>query len=415
MTAGTAQASRYYVVTIRGLINRLWSPLGALVLAVVVTLALGWWLNARLLAVVPTLVAIMLVGALLPIASIRGLQVSLHFRAHRVREGDRTSVELIIHNKSWLPVLGLHEQQPARNAAMLTLDPVPIVQPRQTVRSHQEITPLRGIYPSTPVRVGTSFPFGLTCAVRAVTCAQPLVVWPRTFPAAPPPELGGMRETIVGVATHRTGSGGDVVGLRPYRRGDSTRWIHWPQSARHGELIVREYQAAAIPRIWIVLDVDPEVHAGVGSAGSREWAIRVAASLAAQWIECGAEIGLCLPHRRIEPRGGRRHAHDLLDALAAIGPADAEPIGAAISALEAVGERSGSVLITTDTRLRIDPTAHSANRIVMLRCAGFFDPAISPAARKRTGPTERVWRTISGPADVPRVLAHAMRSTAHVG
>ena len=40
----------------------------------------------------------------------------------------------------------------------------------------------------------------------------------------------------------RKGIGQDYYGVREYVRGDSLRHIHWRSSARHGQLIVKEYQ-----------------------------------------------------------------------------------------------------------------------------------------------------------------------------
>ena len=61
------------------------------------------------------------------------------------------------------------------------------------------------------------------------------------------------------LARDRPGTWGDVLGVRPYRRGDVLRRIHWPQSARHGQLVVCEVQASR-PSVQIVLDTHPESH-----------------------------------------------------------------------------------------------------------------------------------------------------------
>lgn len=70
---------------------------------------------------------------------------------------------------------------------------------------------------------------------------------------------GGSRRSI-----HR-GSGLDIAGARPYRRGDSVRGIDWKASARvssargSDEFIVRERFAEDRPRVVIVVDRRPEM------------------------------------------------------------------------------------------------------------------------------------------------------------
>jgi uncharacterized protein (DUF58 family) len=54
---------------------------------------------------------------------------------------------------------------------------------------------------------------------------------------------------------NRSSSDGEYAGLRPYRRGDSIRSIHWQQSARHERLIVRERAASQQSICVVCLDV----------------------------------------------------------------------------------------------------------------------------------------------------------------
>ena len=166
------------------------------------------------------------------------------------------------------------------------------------------------------------FPFGLWEASRPLEVAAPLLVWPRTFPVGPVPDAEGSQASD-GLATRdRAGHWGDPLGVRPYRRGDPLRRVHWGLTARHGELIVREVQSNAVPRVQIVLDSHAAAHAGSGPDGSREWAIRVAASLAEGWIAQGAEVELVLDGRSILPRGGsaRARSRAVLDAMARFRP-----------------------------------------------------------------------------------------------
>lgn len=88
---------------------------------------------------------------------------------------------------------------------------------------------------------------------------------------------------------------------RDYRPGDSPRHIHWRSSARHGRLIVRQYDSLAISEMLLLLNTSPAVHAGAGSRNSLEVAIELAASMAQaltrQGIRCGLVAGL-------RPEGG---------------------------------------------------------------------------------------------------------------
>ena len=56
----------------------------------------------------------------------------------------------------------------------------------------------------------------------------------------------------------RAGSGLDVVrGVREYVAGDPARLVHWPVSAHHGSLVVKELEDPASHRLAIVVDLTP--------------------------------------------------------------------------------------------------------------------------------------------------------------
>lgn len=56
----------------------------------------------------------------------------------------------------------------------------------------------------------------------------------------------------------RAGTGLDVVrGVREYVPGDPARLVHWPVSARHGSLVVKELEDPASHRLAIVVDLRP--------------------------------------------------------------------------------------------------------------------------------------------------------------
>ncbi|WIB64251.1 DUF58 domain-containing protein [Curtobacterium sp. MCBD17_040] len=106
-----------------------------------------------------------------------------------------------------------------------------------------------------PATVRVADPFGLVHVDRVVVAAQEIVVVPRTT------VLGaietGVLSGAVSAEAGRTGQGGsaDDSELRPYRPGDPIRRVHWGQSAKRGELHVRQTAQAQPPEATVLLDV----------------------------------------------------------------------------------------------------------------------------------------------------------------
>jgi uncharacterized protein (DUF58 family) len=103
---------------------------------------------------------------------------------------------------------------------------------------------------------------------------------------------GGRPQAIeieASVAAPRAGSGTDLFGVREYRPGDSLRRIHWRSSARHGELVVREYEPPGVQTLGIFCDPNP-VDTGVADKVAR-----LAASEAWDCIRNGGRVMLWGP------------------------------------------------------------------------------------------------------------------------
>jgi uncharacterized protein (DUF58 family) len=110
----------------------------------------------------------------------------------------------------------------------------------------------------------------VTCARRkSVPLPAPLHVGPR--PLAPPhpfPELFG----AWGDGAPRPAAVGDVVrGVRDYVPGDPVRRVHWLSSARRGDLVVKEVEDPAAPRLIVALDLGGGGLAGEMAAGRAAW------------------------------------------------------------------------------------------------------------------------------------------------
>jgi uncharacterized protein (DUF58 family) len=84
-----------------------------------------------------------------------------------------------------------------------------------------------------------------------------------TFPLKPKRRLVGLAYGAIHSA--RRGTGSDVAGSRPYRRGDDVKAIDWPASAKLSrargtdEFVVREHFADEAPRIVVLCDRRPSM------------------------------------------------------------------------------------------------------------------------------------------------------------
>jgi uncharacterized protein (DUF58 family) len=85
----------------------------------------------------------------------------------------------------------------------------------------------------------------------------------RTFPLVPRRRLIGL--PFGEVASRRRGRGSEVIGLRPYERGDPVATIDWPASARLSAtsgtdaFLVRDHAADEAPRVVLVVDRRPSM------------------------------------------------------------------------------------------------------------------------------------------------------------
>jgi uncharacterized protein (DUF58 family) len=118
------------------------------------------------------------------------------------------------------------------------------------------------------------------------------------------------RELEASAAAPRAGSGTEMFGVREYRAGDSLRRIHWRSSARHGELVVREYEPPGVQTLGIFCDPDPE------GAGVADQVARIAASEAWDCIRGGGRVMLWGPGLAASRAGEARSLWAALEWLA---------------------------------------------------------------------------------------------------
>jgi uncharacterized protein (DUF58 family) len=245
---------------------------------------------------------------------------------------------------------------PARLVGFIGLEQVAAatgVVPRPGWRRSVELNRLRrGPVGARAWVVETSDVAGMFRSRRPSPDAEVALVLPRFA------TLAGTRQTReleASVAAPRAGSGTELFGVREYRPGDSLRRIHWRSSARHGELVVREYEPPGVQTLGIFCDPHP------ASADVADQVARIAASEAWDCIRNGGRVMLWGPGLVPSAPGEARSFWAALEWLArypqtAASREDVDPprvseavavTGAAqqevVEALEMVRRRGGSV------------------------------------------------------------------------
>ncbi|MFW5470280.1 DUF58 domain-containing protein [Knoellia sp. CPCC 206435] len=155
------------------------------------------------------------------------------------------------------------------------------------VRAHS-----RGAHRLGPLGVRVQDPFGLTLRHTSISSHDELLVLPRVVGLANGRALGrGLGAE--GSVPHRIAlHGEDDQSIREYRDGDDLRRIHWPATARTGELMVRQEDRPAKRRATLLLDTRARSHGGKGPSGSLEWAVTLAASAVTHLLETGFAVHL---------------------------------------------------------------------------------------------------------------------------
>jgi uncharacterized protein (DUF58 family) len=205
-------------------------------------------------------------------------------------------------------------------------------------------TARRGIVTVGPLQVELTDPFGMARLRLPAAGTSELVVYPAIEPLSALPLSTG-NDPLAG-AEHPSslGRGGeDFYALRAYVVGDDLRRVHWPATARHDELMVRQDELPWQGRTTVVLDDRLGVHV----AQTFERAVSAAAS-----------IVLASAHRRDLVRlvtasgidsgfgAGHHHIESLLESLACIEPVRVPGLDAPAELLGPAGVGGTLVVLT---------------------------------------------------------------------
>lgn len=259
--------------------------------------ACGLVLASRLLGLIELMalgiVSLALIGLSVMWVRARSVELSIErsLGAARIHAGGDGRIDLTVTNRSPTPspVLSASERfGDGRRAARFLL---PGLERGASARAAYRIpTGRRGRFTLGPFTASVTDPFGLARRRLVIGPTDHVTVYPRLSQVAPPPVgVGGRRATTDAVRTRAIALDGDeFTSLREYEVGDDLRKVHWPATARTGELFIRQDVAYREPQVAILLDIRAHVYDDAGF----ETAVEIVASLLARLTRDGRRLAI---------------------------------------------------------------------------------------------------------------------------
>src|SRR5574341_1036539 len=190
----------------------------------------------------------------------RNLHLEREMRYGWAQVGDRLEERFTLVNKGWVPAFWVeisdHSTLPDYNVSQITA----IGSSTKNSWKTSQVCNQRGLFMLGPTLLRTGDPIGLFSATIDIPSSAVLMVMP---PVVPFP-------SIEIVPAGRAGDGRlarpdplertvSTSGVRLHQTGDPLRWIHWPTSARHQQLYLRNFDSTPTSDWWIFLDLEGQV------------------------------------------------------------------------------------------------------------------------------------------------------------
>ena len=192
----------------------------------------------------------------------------------------------------------------------------------------------RGRYPIQPAEVIVEDALGLERSVSKLDEPDAVLVYPRIVELERLFSETGSRLQEGRRLLLRRPSGFDFHGVREYEQGESLRRVHWPTTAKRGQLMVKDLEDSPRDEVLVLLDADAALVTGEGSDSSFELGVSAAGSILRAHVGRGRRAGLLVNGRL--PRYQSVHTLDgdwdlALEALAAVEADGHNPVAALLA------------------------------------------------------------------------------------
>ena len=234
-------------------------------------------------------------------------------------------LELLNRTRLLMPWLRVHESLPPDLASTAQISRVYTLRPREEVSITYDLhCQRRGVYPIGPLQLTSGDVFGFAAVQSRGEAVQYLTVYPRIIPLAGLALPSRLPFGVLASPQCMFEDPARLRGVRPYQAGDSQRRIHWKASAHSDSLLVKQLAPAISLESTILLNLRGAEYERQRRHDASEWAIVLAASLAAYLESQRQAVGLAVhgvdalavSALQAPPRPGRPHLMKVLELLA---------------------------------------------------------------------------------------------------
>ncbi len=246
--------------------------------------------------------AVLLYEAAVAWYGLRHVDVERELSADRLSAGQKLEIKVTLRRSGWwphfwvrirddLPERWLHDESDAERVLL------PLWQKTRTfvydIRNLQ-----RGVYRIGETTLETGDVLGLVRSVRHYQRTNEVLVYPRVVPvrgwSGYHPEELGLRQPTRRRAEEST----TVLGVREYIPGDRLSRIHWPASARRGQLQAKEFELHVTSELLFIIDAARSSFP-TGSRERFELEMTIAASLMRHAFDLRRQFAMTMHGSRV--------------------------------------------------------------------------------------------------------------------
>jgi uncharacterized protein (DUF58 family) len=208
----------------------------------------------------------------------------------------------------------------------------------------------RGRYPVEEAHIVLEDPFALERVDVELPAGASLLVYPRLVDLDRLFSEAGARTPEGRRLLLRRPSGFDLHSVRDYESGESLRRVHWPSTAKRGQLMVKELEDSPRDETAVLLDADAAAVVGEPPHSSFELAVRAAGSILRAHASRGRRAALIMNTAR--PIYQRVHSfdgdwHRALELLAAVEADGGTPVASLLADEAGAASRALDLTVVT--------------------------------------------------------------------